>query len=98
GWGESSCSLPGKPSSWIGAINAVWSDIGISLGRQRLDGRVLGKPNCPAKVPGYFGDLAQSERRLVDVEDCFHFGPVIGLHLAQRDHLAHDLGVVADRL
>src|SRR5687768_10449767 len=41
---------------------------------------------------------AEPEGRLVGVEDHFHLGAVVGLHLPEADDLAHDLGVVADRL
>ena len=41
---------------------------------------------------------AKPERRLVGVEDRFHLGAVVGLHFPEADDLAHDLGVVADRL
>src|SRR5690606_20668737 len=41
---------------------------------------------------------AQSERSLISVEDGFHFGPVVRLHLSEADDLAHDLSIVAHRL
>src|SRR6478735_7064750 len=41
---------------------------------------------------------SEPERGLVGVEDRFHLGAVVGLHLPQADDLAHDLGVVADCL
>ena len=40
----------------------------------------------------------EAERRLVGVGDGIHLGPIVGGHLPQADDLAHDLGVVTDRL
>src|SRR3546814_7308411 len=41
---------------------------------------------------------AQPQSGLVGFEHHFHFRAVVGLHLSEADDLAHDLGVIADRL
>src|SRR3546814_153053 len=41
---------------------------------------------------------AQPQSGLVGFEHHLHFRAVVGLHLPQADDLAHDLGVIADRL